>query len=447
MGACQSAAVVDPEGFLRHRLRLNEAAARRVLALPPALRAPFDDFMSGAPAAAYASHVEGVQLVDAIALVWAGVRSAVQQRRAAALERKDPSAIEFDGETLFAPMEAAFERFREHATGEAATVLQGALKGARAETRWVRDFRFTADRALAPLGAAMDVLVRMVALLPFARFLASEHCERLLAGLRSVGRAPLALSCALVASASAQAAPAGLLAPLPTCSGRELAGMVAEARSAAAATRASATAVPRQVVAGDGGSGGGGGGGGWQAAAAARRAAWLAELQCVADTLPCMVTVADMLVPGACMVYANAPFLAGTGYGIEEVVGRNCRFLQGADTSPAAVARLRQAIAAGAPCHCALTNYRKDGSPFRNFFTLRPVWETVPAGPEAAAEAAAGGALVEAAAPAQPQRRLAFYLGVQFTADALEMQERPVKILELEAILLTLPSGGLMVEA
>jgi PAS domain S-box-containing protein len=435
MGCLQSTAVKDPEGFLRHRLRLNQSTTRLLLALPPALRQPFDDFLATCPAA-FASHAEGVALADAIARVWAGVRSAVQQRRAAALDRKDPSDIAFDGEALFSPMEAAFERFRERSTGEAAVVMEGALQGARAETRWVRDFRFTADKALAPLGAAMDVLVRMVALLPFARFLASEHCERLLAGLRGAGRAPLALSCAVVATAAAPLAP--LLAPLPACSGRELAGMVAEARRAEAATRASAAAVPRLPAAGEGG--------GWQAAAAARRAAWLAELQCVADTLPCMVTVADMLVPGSNMIYCNGPFLKATGYSAEEVVGRNCRFLQGKDTAPGARLRLRQALDAGAPCHCALTNYRKDGTPFRNFFTLKPVWETVPPGAEAAAAAAVGGALVEAGTPGQAARRLAFYLGVQFMADEMDIQERPVKILELEAILLTLPTGGLILD-
>jgi ABC-2 type transport system permease protein len=97
------------------------------------------------------------------------------------------------------PDDPAFVRFREqHAAGEAAQVMAGALQGARAEVQFVRDYRFTAGKALAPLGRAMDVLVRMVALLPFVRFLASEHCSRMLAGLQRLGRAPLALTCAAV---------------------------------------------------------------------------------------------------------------------------------------------------------------------------------------------------------------------------------------------------------
>ena len=45
------------------------------------------------------------------------------------------------------------------------------------------------------------------------------------------------------------------------------------------------------------------------------------------------------------IIYANAGFSRLTGYGLEEILGRNCRFLQGEGTDPGTVVRIRQAIA------------------------------------------------------------------------------------------------------
>jgi PAS domain S-box-containing protein len=62
-----------------------------------------------------------------------------------------------------------------------------------------------------------------------------------------------------------------------------------------------------------------------------------------------------------------------TGYDREEAVGRNCRFLQGSDTDPAAIEELRQAIDAGDPATVELKNYRKDGDPFWNRVSISPL--------------------------------------------------------------------------
>ena len=51
-----------------------------------------------------------------------------------------------------------------------------------------------------------------------------------------------------------------------------------------------------------------------------------------------------------------------TGYPIERVLGRNCRFLQGPETDPAAVARLREAVDNGRGVNVTMLNYRQDGS-------------------------------------------------------------------------------------
>ncbi len=73
------------------------------------------------------------------------------------------------------------------------------------------------------------------------------------------------------------------------------------------------------------------------------------------------------------IIFANDAFLKLTGYAREEVIGRNCRFLQGPDTDPQAVAAMRQAIAAGEDIATDLLNYRKDGSTFWNALYLSPV--------------------------------------------------------------------------
>src|SRR3954468_24634921 len=73
------------------------------------------------------------------------------------------------------------------------------------------------------------------------------------------------------------------------------------------------------------------------------------------------------------IVEANDAFVALTGYPREEIVGRNCRFLGGADTEPEARAALRAAVNEGRPMIVELTNYRKDGTRFRNAVMLAPV--------------------------------------------------------------------------
>ncbi|KAG2622547.1 hypothetical protein PVAP13_3KG000048 [Panicum virgatum] len=62
-----------------------------------------------------------------------------------------------------------------------------------------------------------------------------------------------------------------------------------------------------------------------------------------------------------------------TGYSSNEVVGRNCRFLQGSGTDPAEIAKIRQALSAGSNYCGRLLNYKKDGTPFWNLLTIAPI--------------------------------------------------------------------------
>jgi PAS domain S-box-containing protein len=73
------------------------------------------------------------------------------------------------------------------------------------------------------------------------------------------------------------------------------------------------------------------------------------------------------------IVFANEAFEALTGYLRKDVVGRNCRFLQGEATEPDRVAELRRAIDAGEDVTVEITNYRADGTAFRNRLSVAPI--------------------------------------------------------------------------
>ncbi len=73
------------------------------------------------------------------------------------------------------------------------------------------------------------------------------------------------------------------------------------------------------------------------------------------------------------IVFVNDAFLRMSGYDRDEVIGHNCRFLQGPDTNPAAVEAIRSAVRAGQEVAIDLLNYRKDGTPFWNALFISPV--------------------------------------------------------------------------
>jgi len=66
------------------------------------------------------------------------------------------------------------------------------------------------------------------------------------------------------------------------------------------------------------------------------------------------------------IVFASDDFVTLTGYDREQVLGRNCRFLQGSETSKEKVEHIRKQLAAGEDASVTLVNYKSDGSPFWN---------------------------------------------------------------------------------
>jgi two-component system sporulation sensor kinase C len=85
------------------------------------------------------------------------------------------------------------------------------------------------------------------------------------------------------------------------------------------------------------------------------------------------ISVANALLPDLPLIYVNPAFEVMTGYTLEEVQGRNCRFLQGDHRDQPAVALLREAIATGHEITVVLKNFRKDGSAFWNELSLSPI--------------------------------------------------------------------------
>ncbi|HEU5267495.1 MAG TPA: SpoIIE family protein phosphatase [Jatrophihabitans sp.] len=84
-------------------------------------------------------------------------------------------------------------------------------------------------------------------------------------------------------------------------------------------------------------------------------------------------TITDPRQPDNPLVWVNPAFLDTTGYSAEEVLGRNCRLLQGPDTDPRTVEQIGAALRAERPITATLLNYRKDGSTFWNELTISPV--------------------------------------------------------------------------
>lgn len=86
------------------------------------------------------------------------------------------------------------------------------------------------------------------------------------------------------------------------------------------------------------------------------------------------ICLCDPNDPELPIVFANRAFRRLTGYSEDEIIGRNCRFLQGPKTDPEPVARIRKAIASEDVVVVELLNYRKNGTTFWNALHLGPIY-------------------------------------------------------------------------
>lgn len=97
------------------------------------------------------------------------------------------------------------------------------------------------------------------------------------------------------------------------------------------------------------------------------------ELKNALATLQQTFVVSDATKPDYPIMYASSGFFTMTGYSSKEVIGRNCRFLQGPETDYNEVAKIRDAVKNGTGYCGRLLNYKKNGTPFWNLLTVTPI--------------------------------------------------------------------------
>lgn len=100
------------------------------------------------------------------------------------------------------------------------------------------------------------------------------------------------------------------------------------------------------------------------------------------------VTLADPDLEDAPIIYANKAFERLTGYSQEEIIGHNCRFLQGEDRDQPARYQIAEAIKNHVEVEVTLRNYKKDGTLFFNHLKIVPLLDR--------------------------KKRVLYYLGVQY---------------------------------
>ncbi|MGC3873148.1 PAS domain-containing protein [Halomonas sp. GXIMD04776] len=98
-------------------------------------------------------------------------------------------------------------------------------------------------------------------------------------------------------------------------------------------------------------------------------------LERIVDASADGIVVAEQEGDDTILIYINQGFERLTGYSTDEILYRDCRFLQKNDHDQPGLENIRRAIAEQRPCREVLRNYRKDGSPFWNELSITPVFD------------------------------------------------------------------------
>ncbi len=86
------------------------------------------------------------------------------------------------------------------------------------------------------------------------------------------------------------------------------------------------------------------------------------------------VMIVDARQSNKPIIYVNDAFETTTGYSKKEVIGRHAGLLQGSDTSPQTISKIRQSLQEAQPCQAIIKNYRKNGTVFWNQLTISPIF-------------------------------------------------------------------------
>lgn len=96
-------------------------------------------------------------------------------------------------------------------------------------------------------------------------------------------------------------------------------------------------------------------------------------LQLVIEASNDGIVVAEQEGDDNILIYANPAFERLTGYAVDDILYRDCRFLQGDDRDQPGLQAIREAVKSNQPCRQVIRNYRKDGTPFWNELSLSTV--------------------------------------------------------------------------
>ncbi|MGM0784976.1 PAS domain-containing protein [Halomonas faecis] len=98
-------------------------------------------------------------------------------------------------------------------------------------------------------------------------------------------------------------------------------------------------------------------------------------LERIVDASEDGIVVAEQEGDENILIYVNQGFERLTGYSTDEILYRDCRFLQNGDRDQPGLDAIRKALAEGLPCREVLRNYRKDGTLFYNELSITPVFD------------------------------------------------------------------------
>jgi len=93
----------------------------------------------------------------------------------------------------------------------------------------------------------------------------------------------------------------------------------------------------------------------------------------ILDSMHHSLAITTAETPDWPLIYVNPAFEKLTGYSLQDVLGRNCRFLQGEDRNQLPIQTMRNAVRDAESCRVLLRNYTRSGAMFWNEITLSPV--------------------------------------------------------------------------
>ncbi len=122
------------------------------------------------------------------------------------------------------------------------------------------------------------------------------------------------------------------------------------------------------------------------------------------------------------IIYCNKGFTQLTGYTEKEILGKNCRFLQGEKTDKEVLSVIKECILSGREYEGVIKNYKKDGTPFWNRLNLKPIYDP-------------------------NSHKLSHFVGIQREVGSIEESDFPTNYIDdLPAVIFSISATGLILD-